>query len=431
MEVTTISRIADARRLRAVDATALLDTGPEEAFDRLARLAATLLDAPHAFITLVDERRSFWKSAIGIDSSDPARRQNTVEESFCQYVVASDEALIVDDAANDPRTSTNPSIESMGVAAWAGVPFRGPEGDVLGSFCVVDLKTRRWTERDRQILETLSESAGAEIALRAALAAEHVARREADTTATDAAALARTLQESLLPPHLPAAPGLQIAARYRPAGTGVEVVGDFYDVFQSGREAWNVVIGDVSGKGINAAKMTALAHYTLRAAAMQTDSPSAALATLNRAMLEQASDSDPRFLTALYLSFSPAPGSVRMQLCSGGHEPPLLRRRDGETSFVELRGTLIGALPEPTLVDVALELRAGDQLVLYTDGVIDARRGRERFGSDRLRDVLAAAPAPTADELADAIVHAVMEFNEGALPDDIAIVALVADPTQQ
>ncbi len=431
MGVSSLSRIADAQRLRAVRATDLLDTGPEEAFDRLARLAATLLDAPHAFITLVDERRSFWKSAIGIGSSDPAQRQNTVEESFCQYVVTSDEALIVDDAANDPRTHANPSIEAMGVAAWAGVPFRGPKGDVLGSFCVVDRKTRRWSDRDRRILETLSESAGAEIALRAALVAERAARCEADTTASDAAALARTLQESLLPPHLPAAPGLQIAARYRPAGSGVEVVGDFYDVFQSGREAWNVVIGDVSGKGINAAKMTALAHYTLRAAAMQTDSPSAALFTLNRAMLEQASVSDPRFLTALYLSFSPAPGSVRMQLCSGGHEPPLLKRRDGETSFVDLRGTLIGALPDPTLVDVALELRTGDQLVLYTDGVIDARRGRERFGSDRLRDVLAATSAATADELAEAIDHAVVEFNDGALPDDIAIVALAADPTQQ
>ncbi|WP_028062784.1 PP2C family protein-serine/threonine phosphatase [Solirubrobacter soli] len=431
MQRATIDRISEPRRLRAVRASGLLDTGPEEAFDRLAQLAATLLDAPHAFITLVDDRRSFWKSAIGVDASDPVERQNAVEESFCQYVIESERALLVGDTASDPLTRANPSIEKLGVVAWAGVPLRGPEGEVLGSFCVLDRTTRSWSARDHEVLETLSESATREIALRAALAAERETRREADLVAAGVEELARTLQESLLPPLLPDTPGLEIAARYHPAGAGVEVVGDFYDVFQSGREAWNIVIGDVTGKGVNAARMTALAHYTLRAAAMRTDRPSAVLETLNRAMLEQAPPEDPRFLTALYLSFTPTASSVSLTMCSAGHDPPLLKRAGGgETTFIELRGTLLGAVPDPRLDDVEIELAAGDQLLLYTDGATDVRRRDERFGSARLHDVVAASAAATADDLADAVERAVLEFNEGALPDDTAILALVANPSR-
>jgi serine phosphatase RsbU (regulator of sigma subunit) len=308
------------------------------------------------------------------------------------------------------------------------VPFRGPEGDVLGSFCVVALETRRWTDRDQQILETLSESAAAEVALRAALVAERVARLEADTAASSAEALARTLQESLLPPRLPATPGIDIAAKYRPAGAGIEVVGDFYDVFQSEGGGWNVVIGDVTGKGVEAAKVTALAHYTLRAAAMRSDTPSAVLSTLNRALLEQVSINDPRFLTALYLSCTPTASGVDITLCTAGHDPPVLKRRNGETAYVDAQGTLLGAFDTPTLTDVSLELHAGDQLLLYTDGVVDSRRERVRFGTDRLHEIVARSSARTAEELVADVDRAVMDYNDGLLPDDAALVALVAAP---
>lgn len=114
------SHILDPARLAAVRRTGLLDTGPEEAFDRLTRLAATLLGTPYAFVTVVDETRSFWKSCIGVSSTDPAERQNAVGDSFCQYVIGMDAELIVGDAEADPRTRDNPSIELMGVHAWAG-----------------------------------------------------------------------------------------------------------------------------------------------------------------------------------------------------------------------------------------------------------------------------------------------------------------------
>ncbi|MDQ3409404.1 MAG: GAF domain-containing protein, partial [Actinomycetota bacterium] len=266
--------ISDPRRLDAVHASGLLDTPPEEPFDRLTRLAAAVLDAPLAFATIVDDRRSYWKSCIGVAGED-APSGNTVEESFCQYVVGSNEALIVDDAASDPRTRDNPSVHSMGVAAWAGFPLRGPDGEVLGSFCVVDTKQRTWSERDVETLRTLAASASGEIALRAAVAQEREARERADT-------LARTLQESLLPPELPLVPGLELAARFRPAGGGVELVGDFYDVFEDGRGQWHVLVGDVCGKGVEAAKLAALSRYTV-GAALGADAPSATLRRLNEA----------------------------------------------------------------------------------------------------------------------------------------------------
>ena len=113
-------------RLDAVRRTGLLDTGPEEPFDRLTRLACELLGTPFGFVTVVDERRSFWKSCTGITSTEVADRQNPVGESFCQYIIATDAPVIIDDARLDPMTRDNPSITSMGVIAWAGFPGAVP-----------------------------------------------------------------------------------------------------------------------------------------------------------------------------------------------------------------------------------------------------------------------------------------------------------------
>jgi hypothetical protein len=161
-------QVFDPDRLAAVRRTGLLDTGPEEAFDRLARLAATLLGTPFAFVTIVDETRSFWKSCIGVAPTGLADRQNPVEQSFCQYVIGSGAELVVTDTTADERTRDNPSIELTGVRAWAGFPVRSPAGQVLGTFCAVDTVTRDWTPHDVDVLETLAHAASGEIARRIA-----------------------------------------------------------------------------------------------------------------------------------------------------------------------------------------------------------------------------------------------------------------------
>ncbi|MDQ3607419.1 MAG: SpoIIE family protein phosphatase, partial [Actinomycetota bacterium] len=381
--------ISDPQRLGAVHASGLLDTPREEPFDRLTRLAAAALNAPLAFATIVDDRRSYWKSAIGVTGEDPSS-ENTVEEAFCQYVVGSNEALIVDDAATDPRTRDNPSVRSMGVAAWAGFPLRGPDGEVLGSFCVVDTKRRTWSERDVETLRTLAASASGEIALRAAVAREREARGRADT-------LARTLQESLLPPELPLVPGLELAARFRPAGAGVELVGDFYDVFQDGRGQWHVLVGDVCGKGVEAAKLAALSRYTV-GAAVAADAPSATLRRLNEAVLRRHGVGGP-FVTAVHGRLAPREGGVDVVICAAGHPPPLVRRAGGTVERLEAPGTLIGVLETLELHDVEARLGPGDALVLYTDGVTEARTREGRLGEDGLAALLGDADGDSAEAL--------------------------------
>lgn len=133
---------ASPPRLDAVRRTNLLDSAPEESFDRLTDAAASLLGTEYAFVTIVDERRSYWKSCRGVDAVAVEDRQNPVEESFCQYVVGLDDGFGVRDARLDPRTRDNPSVEAMGVIAWAGEPIRSRDGPVLGSFCVLGSEPR-------------------------------------------------------------------------------------------------------------------------------------------------------------------------------------------------------------------------------------------------------------------------------------------------
>ncbi len=162
-------RVRATRRLDAVRASALIDTAAETTFDRIASLASHLLQTPYAFVTIVDDTRSFWKACIGVDGdgTDESDRQNPVEESFCQYVIGLDDALFIDDARLDARTDTNPSIASMGVVAWAGVPLRDRTGQVLGTVCAVDTTPRSWSADDRRVLGDLGEiAADAVFALR-------------------------------------------------------------------------------------------------------------------------------------------------------------------------------------------------------------------------------------------------------------------------
>lgn len=277
--------LSDRRRLAAVEATGLLDTGPEAAFDDLAQLAASVTGCGRAFITLVDERRSFWKSCVGVDAGEVAERQIPVQESFCLFVVGRHgEPFVVADAAADPRTSGHPAVTRMKIGAWAGYPILAPGGEVLGSMSVVDENPHAWQPQELAELATIARAASNEINLRTSLA---VAQDALETAST----LARSLQDSLLPPVLQKVPGLETAASYLPAAGGSAVVGDFYDLFRAKGPWWCTVMGDVCGKGTEAAKVTALARYTLRAEATQHKSPASVLDHLNSALMEQRKES--------------------------------------------------------------------------------------------------------------------------------------------
>lgn len=427
--------VHDPARLAAVERSGLVDSEAEEPFDRLATMAALLLDSPMAFVTVVDHRRSWYKSAIGLPPG--ACRSRPVEESFCQYVVGNGEPLLVDDARADPRTCANPAIESMGVAAWAGYPVHAPSGEVLGTLCVVDTSPHTWSARDSQVLEALSRAASSEIGLRSALDGERVARMDAEAAA-DALSesrdrlslLARALQQSLLPPELPKVPGMEVAATYVPAATGEEVVGDFYDVFQGARGTWCILLGDVCGKGPEAATITAMARYTLRAAAVRSTSPSKVLATLNAALLQQRQEDDERFLTVAYASLRRRNAKLVLSLCSAGHPPPLIRRAQGTVESACPPSLPLGLFDGPALRDVTIELAEGDALVFYSDGVTEARSGNVEFGLERLLAAVQDSHARDAACLVSELAAAVSAFRDGPPRDDTAIlVATVAAST--
>ena len=247
------------------------------------------------------------------------------------------------------------------------------------------------------------------------------AKVDAEAAQARAVALASTLQQTLVPPSAPVVPGLEVAAAYRPAGrVGAEVGGDFYDVFQVGEGDWVVAIGDVCGKGVQAAVVTALVRYTLRAAAVQHAAPSAALAVLNEVLMRHETD---RFCTVAMVRLRQEPEGWHAVVACGGHPLPLLRRADGSVSTAGVRGTLLGVMAAARTTDTEVRLGPGDALLVLTDGVPEARHDDEFFGDDRVGSVLAAAggsAAATVDEL----LRQVLEFQDGSPRDDIAIVAV-------
>jgi PAS domain S-box-containing protein len=234
--------------------------------------------------------------------------------------------------------------------------------------------------------------------------------------------IADTLQRSLVPPDLPDVPGLEVGARYRSAAPGTTVGGDFYDVFEVDLDSWGALIGDVVGKGPQAAAMMGLARYTIRTAAMSETRPSALLETLNEAILRQVRDN--MFCTASFARIRRDGASARVTIASGGHPLPFLLHPDGRVETAGEPGTLLGVFEDPTIVDRALDLAPGDALVMYTDGVVDERRGDEEFGEERLSGLLSTLGGANAQEIADTIDQAVLEFRSGDQKDDVAVLVL-------
>jgi sigma-B regulation protein RsbU (phosphoserine phosphatase) len=250
------------------------------------------------------------------------------------------------------------------------------------------------------------------------------AKRRAEQSENHAKALARTLQSTLIPPSPPRLPGLDVSAAYRPAGDGEEVGGDFYDIFQISDGDWVVALGDVCGKGVEAAVVTALVRYTIRALSVQQDRPSAVLRSLNDVLL--AHQGTERFCTVVLVRLRHDGDAWSATLSSGGHPLPLYLSGDAEVAPAGQPGSLVGVLSEVQLHDRVVRLGPGDLLVAYTDGVTEGRRGREFFGEERLRrSVLAQRDSPLP---AEGILGEVLDFQRGTARDDIAVVVVRVPP---
>ncbi|MEA2383322.1 MAG: hypothetical protein QOH72_3293 [Solirubrobacteraceae bacterium] len=263
----------------------------------------------------------------------------------------------------------------------------------------------------------------AQVAARAATAIDNARLHR------DRSHIARTLQRSLLPPRLPRIDGFQIAARYRAAGEGNEVGGDFYDVFQRTDSSWIVALGDVCGKGAEAAALTALARYTLRAAAISDGAPLALMTSLNEAIRRDRRDegAGDRFMTAVTGCLDLDPEHPVLTIGSAGHPPPVLVRADGTGEPLPISGRALGLLPGVEVGSCKVALEPGDAIVLYTDGVLDAGAPQRPLAMEQLVAAACSAGGGPAAAMAQAVERAALERAVGAPRDDIAIVVLRRD----
>jgi GAF domain-containing protein len=302
------------------------------------------------------------------------------------------------------------AVRALGMRSLIIAPLVA-RGRTLGAITLIhDVSGRRYDDQDLATARSLAD--------RAAVAIDNARLHQAQVE------IASELQRGLLPARLPELPGIDVATRYLAAGEGLEVGGDFYDLWQLDDGGFGVAIGDVSGKGATAAAMTSLARHTLRVASLHEPTPSRVLGVLNSEVHRHGWPD--LFCTAAYVHALPAAGGgFDLTVALGGHPPGLLRRSDGSIEEAGRVGTLLGVSEPPALVDHRLHLAPGDMLLLYTDGVTEHREGTRMFGEQRLADLLAAAPpGVTAEQVAAELEQAVADFTPGPPRDDIAIVVL-------
>jgi sigma-B regulation protein RsbU (phosphoserine phosphatase) len=251
------------------------------------------------------------------------------------------------------------------------------------------------------------------------------ARENADRERDRAQQLARVLQRSLLPPRLPALPGITTAAHYHPASAD-EVGGDFYDLFPLPGDRWGFFLGDVCGKGPEAAALTSLARYTLRSTATYEHDPAALLQTLNAVLRQEEDDAAFAQCTVVVGTLRAHQDRVTVQLASAGHPLPLLLGGDGTARYLDLTGgQVMGALDDPSIAVTTLELGPGDTLILYSDGLTEARidADRNRYEEQRLLDFATALAPSSAAAAIESIRNLITGFGDG-VDDDVAVLAL-------
>jgi serine phosphatase RsbU (regulator of sigma subunit) len=304
-------------------------------------------------------------------------------------------------------------IRDLGLRSAIIVPLQA-RGRVFGALTLGQAESgRTYRATDLAVAEQLARSAAT------ALDNARLYRERSE--------VARTLSQSLLPATLPEIPGVEVAARFRPAGEGNLVGGDFYDVFETGDGEWVVVIGDVCGKGPEAAALTGLVRHTVRAVSVRERRPSAVLDLVNRQI--QLDDTD-RFCTVAFGRLQQnGDGDHRLTVACGGHPPPLLLRSRRSVEAADSRGQLLGVLDRPELVDRPVQLEGGDVVLFYTDGVTEPFDRAGVPAEARLVSVLWSCAEEDAAGIAQRIEREVMEFTGGPPRDDVAIMVLRVRPT--
>ena len=430
---------------------------PQDAvLSRLATLAARFLDAPIATVTITDDTSTWLTATYGLDD---APRFIPRDDGVCVEPVVRGGPTVVGDTGSDPQFAHRRFVVDNGIAFFASAPLTTFDGRRIGALTVYDVHPRAVTDEQFGVLVDLAAIVMEQLELRLSLldvvrderrlrdAAEFAredaefdrdtARRDRDDAQSGRTEALRdldiaerqrdmveeyatALQRTLLPPSLPDVPGLTLAAHYHPASSQ-QVGGDFYDVFSLGGDRWAFFIGDVEGHGAGAAAVTSLVRYTLRSAALHYPRCTDVLTELNDVLLREMRPR--RLCTVLYGTVTPSDGGFDLVLATGGHQPGLLidPARESVTVVRSHTGMLVGATPNAAFGTVELRLEPGQILLLFTDGIVEARRGESPFDVDRL--------AVFAREHAGSGVRTLVDDLATLIPkldpdDDVAILAL-------
>ncbi|MEX2659977.1 MAG: SpoIIE family protein phosphatase [Acidimicrobiales bacterium] len=401
----TLARVADLAVPRLADWCAVY----LEADGRIEAVKVAHVDPEkrEAMASLQRHHRPSLDSELGVGA--------VIRTGSSVLVSEIDDNILVASATNPDHLE---DMRALGATSAVIVPLSA-EGRTMGALALVTTDERRLDEDDLLLAKEL---------------ATRVSQAIANATLyRERAHVARTLQASLLPPTAPKIPGLEVASRFVAGGDGVMVGGDFYDVFPAGEPdlgAWHIVIGDVRGKGVDAAALTGVARSTVRSAAINEPSPAQILSHLNEVLVRNhldegaGGDGDPRFCTMVVGTVTTLPNGICVELAVAGHPLPFLLKADGSTEQVGIAGTLLGVVPDPILIDSRVELAAGDALVLYTDGITERHADDRFFEEDGLAQVLARCAGFTAATLAERIETAARAFVEDEPRDDLAILVV-------
>jgi len=372
------------------DAGPLLDASldPESTLDSLTRLSVPFLGD----VCLVEEIRHDEVRRLAATGGDRGATRAALPDDPVVRAVRSGKAAIVetDRLLGRPATAIIAPLKARGTIRGAVV---------FASFS----PGREYGAQDLLLAEDL--------ALRAALAIDNARLYE------NLGAVARLLQQGLLPERLPTLAGMDLAARYRPAGDGSLIGGDFYDVLPR-HDGLDLVIGDVTGKGARAAALTAQVRHTLRTAAQYEDRPSRVLDVVNRTLLGERGEGGGRYCTVAMARIE-LNGTARATICCAGHPMPFVVRGGGDVEPVGKPGSVLGWVPDPKLLDVTFELGDRESLVLFTDGVTEARTTGDQYGLAGLEELLRAAASEDASGIAARVDRAAA--HAGARRDDVAV----------
>jgi sigma-B regulation protein RsbU (phosphoserine phosphatase) len=391
--VNDLTRVTEA----ALSHLHLKDLLPE-----LALRVRQILRVDNAGILLADRTGHLvLETASGVEGNSSPRLANG--EGFAGRVAARRRPVMLRGSEVE-QFAVNPSLRTL--RSLLGVPLLS--GDrLLGVLHVGSLQDRAFTDDEVNLLQLAAE--------RAALGIDHAHVYEWQRS------LANILQRSLLPRRLPEIPGVELQARYRPAG--FQVGGDFYDVvaLQDGR--WMLFIGDVCGKGPEAAALTALARYTLRAEATHETRPAELLRLLNRSLLRDGDDDGSALLTAVCAVLGSAAGLVTLEVAAAGHPLPLVQRANGDVEITNGTGEILGVFADVNPATFVINLLPGDSTILYTDGLLDAQAPKSILDASDLAATLArSAGSALAERLAALEQLAIGDAAQAR--DDIAILAV-------